>query len=106
VVNSPKHVATITPDEGWGFFERDFGDLASPFDVEVSKSTEHRLIVDFGWVGRVITEGHRYSGAAVVLTPRLDPFGSAVVVRVFEAGSEGPGTMLFDGMALSNGLRE
>ena len=94
----------IIPDEGWGFAERDFGNLAEPFEADVKRVGRSFLIVKYGWRGTVCSIGHRYEGRSVVLTPRHDPFSGWVVIRVFDGEVAIGAETLFDGMADTVGL--
>jgi hypothetical protein len=105
VVAGSAFCATIAPHDGWGYFERDFGDLSEPFEVEVKRVGKRRLVPDYGWMGRVTSIGHRYAGRRIVLTPRHEPFDSWVVVKVFDNNVGIGAETLFSGMAQSVGLK-
>ena len=95
---------SVTPEEGWGFVERDFGTLAETFEAEVTFAEQGALIVAYGWCGRVTSAGHRYFDRQIVMTPRLVPFSGTVVLRVFDDEVAIGAPCLFDGMAEMEGL--
>jgi len=105
VVATTALCVTVTPHDGWGYFERDFGDLSEPFEVKVKRVGKRRLVPDYGWMGKVTSVDHRYAGCRIVLTPRHEPFDDWIVVTVFENNMGVGAETLFSGMAQSVGLK-
>ncbi|MGJ3649746.1 hypothetical protein ACLB0R_14905 [Sphingomonas sp. GlSt437] len=95
----------VTPIDGWGFFERDFGTLADPFEADVVRVGPGPLVLTYGWQGTARVTHHRYAGRPVLLTPRNTPFAGVVVLRVFDREIAIGAEILFDGMADTAGLK-
>jgi hypothetical protein len=89
----------VKPIYGWGFDETIDGELAAPFDAEIS---EVGVDIDSGirgWRGTALNG--KYSGARLEMTPRHKPFDGIVVLDAYFADGQ---SYYFKGMAETTGL--
>ena len=96
----------ISPNEGWGFFERDTDELAPTFEAEVKESGRTPYIYERGWVGKVTSKKHRYSAMELEMSPRhTAPWTKFVVVKVFDGNKSLKSSLVFSGMAETENLK-
>ena len=90
---------TLTPIDGWGFYESIDGELATPFRAEVQQKAVRFGPDVVGWSAKAL-DG-KYAGAQIKVTPRNMPFVGVLVLEVTDPET---GKTLYSGFADSQGL--
>ncbi|WP_374524667.1 hypothetical protein [Sphingopyxis sp.] len=89
----------VIPVYGWGFLETIDGELADPFEINISETGVNVGQPGLGWRGKVSQAGHKYDGMTVSMHPRHVEWTGVVVLDVTSGGAT-----IYNGFAHTEGL--